>query len=329
MLFQLPPLSDSFIKEYRDKLLPDLSDRILNSAGANKLSKTVKNILIPNFGTSKNHLSNLEVLLTGYPKESKELSDHLFGEMVKGIKNKNYLRKKLERVFDYTNVISKDKENSYWIAENIQHNTCTYCNRLYVHSVERLDKAPGTRDRYVTRPEFDNWFTKSKHPLLSLNIHNLIPSCKICNSSVKATGDGDLKKHIHPYIKENFDLTFQAYLTPIDLKWGLKIIRPAGSKIDNTIRDFATEELYAFHGELEEKDIMDFAQAYPEGYLRDLLENKDGRRRHNISQEEAYRMLFGAEYEPDRFLDRPLSKLKHDILSQINVISPYYSPLIL
>lgn len=329
MLFQLPPLSDSFKEKYRDTLLPDLRDRIINSTGSNKLSKIAKNLLIPNFGSPNEDLSNLELLLTGRPKESKDLSDRLFTAMTKGIKNKNSLRKKLERVFDYANVISKNKKNSYWIALNIQRNTCTYCNRLYVHSVERLHKAHGTKERYVTRPEFDHWFTKSKHPLLSLNIHNLIPSCKICNSAVKTTADGDFKKHIHPYIKENFDFTFRAYLTPIDFKWGLKIIRPAGSKIDNTIRDFATEELYASHGELEVKDIMEFAQAYPEGYLRDILVNKDGKRQPHISQEQAYRMLFGTEYERDRFLDRPLSKLKHDILTQIKVISPSSSALII
>lgn len=37
----------------------------------------------------------------------------------------------------------------------------------------------------ITRPTFDHWFAKDDHPLLALSFYNLIPSCNICNSSVK------------------------------------------------------------------------------------------------------------------------------------------------
>lgn len=325
MLFQLPPLSNEFKKEYRAKLLAGLEDRIRNGKGKRKLSKAQKKILIPNYNTPNPDFSNLETLLTGLPEESKNLSDTLIKKLKATTKDKPGLIKKLEKVFAYSSVISGNKEMSYWIAQNIQRNTCTYCNRHYVFSVERQKEPVGNKERYVTRPEFDHWFTKSKHPLLSLNIHNLIPSCKICNSAVKHTSDGDLKKHIHPYKKEEFAFNFRvgpAIATHKDevWKWRLSIDRIHGSKIDQTIRDFATEELYAPHAELEVKDILEFTQAYPKGYLRDLLTDKDGKRTRDITQEQAYRMLFGTEYSSDRFLDRPLSKLKHDILKQLNVI---------
>lgn len=40
----------------------------------------------------------------------------------------------------------------------------------------------------------------------------------------------------------------------------------------------------------------------------------------NLSQSDVYRMLFGAEMDSSYFLDRPLSKLKHDILVAIGVL---------
>ena len=75
------------------------------------------------------------------------------------------------------------------------------------------------------------------------------------------------------------------------------------------------------HGELEVKDLMNFCNSYPNGYLKQLFENvlKDSKKK--LSRSEVYRMLFGTEMDSSHFLDRPLSKLKHDILVAIGVLS--------
>lgn len=39
-----------------------------------------------------------------------------------------------------------------------------------------------------------------------------------------------------------------------------------------------------------------------------------------FSQEDVYRILFGTESVPAKFLDRPLSKMKHDILEYLGII---------
>ena len=39
-----------------------------------------------------------------------------------------------------------------------------------------------------------------------------------------------------------------------------------------------------------------------------------------FSQEEVYRMLFGTESIPSKYLDRPLSKMKHDIMEYLRII---------
>ncbi|MCM1142281.1 MAG: hypothetical protein NC453_27235 [Muribaculum sp.] len=176
---------------------------------------------------------------------------------------------------------------------------------------------------YIAKPVFDHWFAKSEYPLLSLSIHNLIPSCTVCNSSVKGTASMDINSHIHPYIVEpkEVDFTFRATKTATaQPEWELKIARKAGSRIDNTIKAFALDEIYALHAPLEAKDIMDFHDAYPDDYLKTLFAILKDDNKWNLTREEVYRILFGVEYDSDKFLDRPFSKLKHDLLKQIGVI---------
>ena len=71
----------------------------------------------------------------------------------------------------------------------------------------------------------------------------------------------------------------------------------------------------------EVKDLLDFAQAYNGTYLKSIYEkvSKD-LGASGFSQEEVYRMLFGTEMDPAKNLDRPLSKLKRDLLEYLNII---------
>ena len=87
------------------------------------------------------------------------------------------------------------------------------------------------------------------------------------------------------------------------------------------MKDMELQEIYAMHAELEVRDLMNFKDAYPSGYLKQLFDDvlKDSKRK--LSRSEIYRMLFGAEMDSSHFLDRPLSKLKHDILVEIGVLA--------
>lgn len=54
--------------------------------------------------------------------------------------------------------------------------------------------------------------------------------------------------------------------------------------------------------------------------IKRFLDNVLKASKRNLSQSDVYRMLFGAEMDSSHFLDRPLSKLKHDILVAIGVL---------
>ncbi|HKG07649.1 MAG TPA: hypothetical protein VKB19_14360, partial [Pedobacter sp.] len=85
--------------------------------------------------------------------------------------------------------------HGYDLAEKLDIQTCIYCNRLYTHTII-TDK----RD-FIARATFDHWFPKGTYPLLALSFYNLIPSCNVCNSSIKGSDIYALKNIFHPYYK--------------------------------------------------------------------------------------------------------------------------------
>lgn len=224
----------------------------------------------------------------------------------------------LSQIFDYDKIISQAKKRSYWISNSIGHNTCTYCNRQYTFTV--VDG-----DRKIARPAFDHWYPKEYFPLLALSLYNLIPCCSICNSSIKGSHIFSLDTHIHPYINGNSDPEFKFIpcVSPEETKkWSVCLKRTSDSpKVDNTIKAFALDEMYSCHGDLEVKDIIDFAYTYSDGYLKNLFNKvlKDFSVK-GLTQAEVYRMMFATELDSNKFANRPLSKLKKDILEYLGII---------
>lgn len=308
--------------DYKKRLLDGLIDRVKSGREHNKvhieLSDAAKNILLPDWNTVKPDDSILKNLLVYEPVDLKILNDHIITKLNTLSEDDKPSMGQLLKIFNYEGIFNdSNKSRAFWLAKNIQRNTCAYCNRQYIFTVE---KGKGNnKDERIARPVFDHWFPKDKYPLLSISLFNLIPSCTICNSSSKGNDDLCFDDHLHPYVKEAraLDFTFKASKTCEKIpKWTVKIKRPEGSKEDKTIKAFKLDEIYAVHGDLEVSDIMNFKESYPDGYLSDLFDNllKDSNRK--MTKYEIYRMLFGTEMDSEKHLDRPFSKLKHDLLKE-------------
>ncbi|MCF2658215.1 hypothetical protein JQM83_03300 [Parabacteroides distasonis] len=115
------------------------------------------------------------------------------------------------------------------------------------------------------------------------------------------------------------DIKFKAVPSVLpNKKWTIKIERPDGSPEDKTINLFCLDDIYKLHDQLEVKDIMDFKDNYPDGYISDLMNRL---RAENIgsslSQKDIFRMLFGIEYDEDKVLLRPLGKMKRDLIEDL------------
>ena len=333
-------LDDTIRNDYLEKMLPDLIKRIQawKGEGSNGRKITLDHIqfrkrLLPDYNEKNpKEKETLVKLLIAKPDEAYRINNSLMKQFIRGYNESELAKKKLpdkyitplkilESIFDYNGQISKSKSKSYWIAERIGRNTCTYCNRQYTFTINGKNDA-----ERISRPAFDHWFPKSLFPLLSLNIYNLIPCCTVCNSGAKGSTIFKLDTHIHPYMQEDDDPDFKFIPQVSDQEgsWNVVLSRDPvqNPMVDNTIKAFGLDQIYNMHGNLEVKDLIEFAQAYNPTYLKNIFEKmKKDYGSLGYSQEDVYRILFGTEALASLFLDRPLSKLKHDLLKYLQIIS--------
>lgn len=222
--------------------------------------------------------------------------------------------KKLQEIFNYNTLISGNKDNSYKIAEIKGRNTCTYCNRQYTITLEE-------DGGFITRPQFDHWFPKNVFPLLSLSFYNLIPSCSICNTTTKRDRIFSFKEFIHPYKRSSPETDFRfSYLPDGKGGWKIDLYNLKGVEKE-TFEVFKLKDIYNYHYKLEAKDLLDLAIKKNGTYIKWLL-NDMKEKEIAPSYEEAYRLLFGTEYDIKKVLDRPFSKLKRDLLIAISELNP-------
>lgn len=327
-------IDKSFETEYVNKMLPGLVERVKAWKGKSLLLyKSFRSELLPDWNLDNPiKTETLKKLLIAKPTEAHALNEKLMKKLVYGYNETDLAQKKLPHkyrrrlrvldcIFDYDGKLSGSKSKSYWLAEHIGHNTCTYCNRQYTFIV-----SGNNNDERITRPAFDHWFPKSRFPLLSLNLYNLIPSCSVCNSGAKGDKVFQLGQYVHPYEQKDDDPNFKFVPAIADKDKGIWHVvldrdKVANPEVDNTIKAFGLDRIYNMHGPLEVKEMMDFAQAYSKTYLQQIYRKMSvDLGTAGFSQEEVYRMLFGTESIPSKYLDRPLSKMKHDILEYLGII---------
>lgn len=324
------PSSDE-LTEYKNRLIKSLIHSV--SSCGNQL---IKNTLLPSRPDGTKEDSLLISLLTYKPQELYNLNNQLMCTLILHYDDSEfdaYLRanaadslylkyhnilKSLSDIFNYKDKISENKSRSYMIAQMKGHDSCTYCNRQYTQTIVRDGgKNDGNR---IARPQLDHWFSQQLFPLMSLSFFNLIPSCSLCNSTAKGNAIFRFQTHIHPYLKTDPTLGFNFnYRAGVNNKWELFIENDTDIREKNMIDAFHLREVYAYHSQLELKDIMDFAYGHNETYL-DTLFNQILIKFPNKTKEDIYCMFFGAKMHEKDFLDRPMSKLKCDILEKVGVM---------
>lgn len=214
----------------------------------------------------------------------------------------------LKKIFNYKRFSTKKKSyDAYDLCAKSKTRTCPYCNQAYSFTICEPEGA--------LRPTLDHFYSKDHYPHLSLSLSNLIPSCSICNSSLKNIKNFIKTPHLHPLFddeKINFKLvgidnnSNLANLMDINHKdFKIEIVKVKCKKANESIRTFLIEKRY----ENMIFEAIDFARnlrTFEEYILNDQLKISESPRTKTITY------FDDANYS--RYL---LGKLYHDIYQQL------------
>jgi len=262
----------------------------------------------------KEHFENLKNKLKEFPKSCKySLEEVITAEPKKLHEIAEWAEGRKEEytfmIGKYKNFTAKKKEyNAYDLASKLQVNVCPYCN---INSTFTIKNG--------TRPEFDHFYDKATYPILSLSFYNLIPSCHICNSSLKGNKNFSIKTHLHPYI-DSFDEVAKFSLKLKNSSFYYSIdsfyieLKTIDKRAKNIIKTFKLEDRYQNHKDI----ILELIQKkfiYDSSYLDELLNKYEGTLFKN--REDLQRLISGGYIDSNEIGKRPLSKLIKDILEEL------------
>ncbi|PWN61148.1 hypothetical protein [Chryseobacterium viscerum] len=324
-MLYIPHPSDKTLTEYYDKVKGQIKNNITDSDLKDDIKLFLNN--------------NLKNIIKSKPEQLKNWNDTFFSNYFNKLEMKYFniysayvnannrtafqillckyfdaRIKPIKKIFDYKNILSNSSYKSYWLSKEIDTNTCVYCNRLYANTIEV--GSGSNSEKRIARPTFDHWFSQSKHPILALSFYNLIPSCSVCNSSIKGVLEFDRSTHLHPYEEDKRNAFYFSYdyKTFNDSQVIIKNFDKLNDKVKKTINDFKLVEVYNSHSDKELKDLLELRLKYSKNYI-DTLVNKTFK---GIANEaEVYRMIFGIEISEEYYHKRPFSKFKKDIIDKL------------
>ncbi|MDB5222600.1 MAG: hypothetical protein JWN83_1267 [Chitinophagaceae bacterium] len=228
------------------------------------------------------------------------------------------IKQGLSKIFNYTHFSSKNNlgYNGYSLTRNLDFNTCPYCNRSFIYTIE------GTKSKII-RPDIDHFYAKSEFPLLALSFYNLIPSCLVCNRSLK--GKKKVQSCMNPY-EDGFSnaLTFNYFIKDVESGKGFNsrysvfftdnpILLNKVNRCKKNVELFKLKEIYELSHGNEISEIIKKHEISSGRYLQML--NKMFPKLGTI--EELYNIAFANYFLEEDFDKRPLSKLTKDIFDQL------------
>ena len=215
---------------------------------------------------------------------------------------------------------------AYMLAKWYDVNVCPFCNRMYTFTV--------ITPTGKTRPTFDHFYDKGTYPYLAVSFYNLVPSCQICNSSLKGSKEFRVSTNLHPLIEGGeIAIVFRTGIKSIDFVEGRKksfkiTMKPNNRpdtdleyvKANNNALAFKLRELYNMH-KTEAGEILKKCHRHDEREIDnyETWETENGHRLVN-SREEAFRMIWGNYVDIEDLGKRPLAKFTRDILDEQEVL---------
>lgn len=239
----------------------------------------------------------------------------------------DFFYKKIENAFSYEYFRSKGLNR---LAARLNIKTCPYCNHTYTLVVED-NTTPFNSIPFADSEaflQFDHFFPKSKYPILSMSLYNLIPSCPICNLKKR---DSSVSMKFHPYVSDiNTHMKFRIANTDMILNPMkeesdfLKVeIDTGGDRILSAFyKDIALAERYSRHLDVV-RDINTsiYLSRYYDARYSDIaaIFSRHGSICEN-EKEALERHIRGYYQRPEDIGKRPLTKFSQDIHKQLTIL---------
>ncbi len=307
-------LAEKLIGEYSTKIHDVLYEKEGSKAGE------VKNpMVLQDYFTSKlkNGIVPKQLMLDEREKPAEETKKNLLKYV---FCYDDFSKIKMHR----TKKENRNKPDIYVLVSMMGVQVCPYCNRQYTSTV-----VDGERQ---VRPQLDHFRNKKDYPHLALCINNLIPSCAVCNL---LKHDNDLNM-LYPY-DEGIDNSylFRAEMDKKDIVSLLTGTEDAKNKFvleltknnkipeddhtqraDVSVEKLALQELYSFH---KDYVVELFRQSYifTDKHCEDILNGFPSLFHTKEDVKHRVRLM---NYSPEKWGDRPLAKLTHDIANQIDAL---------
>lgn len=219
-------------------------------------------------------------------------------EKVNSFKVPVNVKRSLNIIFNY----DRDRKCRIKYAfELLNFKVCIYCNRNYIsnYSKNKIKTATFT---------LDHFHQKDKYPIFSLSLYNLIPSCSVCNTSIKNT------QSLHHYNNPHSDSYNFHELAKFKLQGSdsVKLIS-ANVECKKYIRDFKINEIYDIHS-TEIKDIINRRRTFNDKQIKNLSNIT------KMSPNKIKSLLFGNVIFNQDLEQESLAKLKVDLAKELNLI---------
>lgn len=240
------------------------------------------------------------------------------------VKEEQLPGKVLKQIFNYEAFrdFKKNIYNGFTLSGDLNINCCPYCNRNYTttHSTFHAKNKKGAMVEKHVFPEFDHFYPRKEFPILALSFYNLIPSCNICNTHYKNTRP--VTELLHPYQPcppSEFSFTGFPHDTATLYGGDEKItlaFKFTGSKDQNnqvaaSIAFFGIQDTYQkCHLDLI-RDVVFKKLAFGPRYIQQLQHT------YGMTFDDSFKVLFETYFEDDKLLQRPFSKLKKDIYTDV------------
>jgi bacterioferritin (cytochrome b1) len=302
-------VSSSQVDKYAEKVWEHVQKqltRVINGNGLRKTKKRKRIKLLPKEKTFLNSINTeekiKEILTADLPKLRSLIEEFEEGRSYLRIKS-NSLNRILYNVFVSNIYEIKDKFDGLKFVEDLELQTCPYCNRAFIQSVKRNG---------IVRPQIDHFYPKSLYPYLGLSFYNLIPSCSVCNgTTVKGEQDSYKDGLVSPYEVKYNDFKFGFKSTgaeSFEVKFDKRL------SINDTY--FKLEDFYKHHSDVVHELYIKIKKENTKEHFDLLAKSLD---MDGFDMADVYKFLTCGYLNEEDFHRRPLSKLTRDISEKLGL----------